>query len=51
MSMKKAGWTGPQWPTVLTRDGYEINVTEVGPQDVAEFPWLAVSAELWPQCT
>ncbi|CAK0824341.1 unnamed protein product [Prorocentrum cordatum] len=51
MSMRRASWTWPARHTFVTKEGYELNMTEACPMDVAAMLRKDVQSKLWEDWT
>ena len=47
MCMERADWKWPAWHTMMTRQGFMLDLREVCPMDVASMLKLDVQAVLW----
>ena len=47
MSLRRARWTWPAWHTYVTRGGFELDMREVCPQDVAATLQEDLDWEMW----
>ncbi|CAK0847595.1 unnamed protein product [Prorocentrum cordatum] len=51
MSMGRAKWTWPAWHTFVSKEGFELNMQEVCPMDIAAMVRKDVQATLWEEWT
>ena len=49
--MRRAQWTWPAWHTAITKDGYELDMREVCPMDVAAMLKKDVHSKIWQDWT
>ncbi|CAK0804411.1 unnamed protein product, partial [Prorocentrum cordatum] len=51
MPMRRATWAWPAWHTFVSKEGFELNMQEVCPMDIAAMVRKGVQATLWEEWT
>eukprot|EP00959_Pyramimonas_sp_CCMP1952_P331658 6944872-Pyramimonas_sp.AAC.1 len=51
MSLRRAGWSWPDWRTFRTRDGHLLRLSDVCPMDVQAMLKVDLECHIWAERT